>query len=381
MSRIKVCHFSSVHSQTDTRVFYRECRSLAKVYDVTFIGIGNYTGMKDGVFMIGIPKPGNYLIRFIHTIFKVFGEAIKTDASIYHIHDAEMILFGIVLSLSGKKVIYDIHENTYQDILLKPWLPAKLRSVFAFCYRIVLQLGSYFMHYIVVIADPEFLKDFYVKENQYSIIQNYADTGALKKYRVSNRSGLPGNNLFYIGMIRDMYYDIDKLFDALYILKQKGIETHLHCIGYFGAMTGKDFKKHKHWNVIKALVIFHGFLEMEEAYEISKTCKVGICLKNQPESMLVSHERKLFEYMAIGLPSVFCNTHIYQSLNQKCEVGLCVDLKKPEEIAQAIEQILFSNELQETFSNNNIFWSELEYNWEAEALKLLQLYHRLIIPV
>ncbi len=380
MTKIKVCHFSSVHSQTDTRVFYRECKSLAKDYDVTFIGIGNYTGKKDGVSMIGIPKPGNYFIRFFHTLFKVFAEAVKTDACIYHIHDAEMILFGIALSLSGKKVIYDIHENTYQDILLKPWLPAKLRFVFAFCYRLILKLGSNFMHYIVVIADPEFLKDFYVKEGQYSIIQNYADTDSLRKYRVINRSGLQGNNLFYIGMIRDMYYDIDKLFDALYILKQKGIETHLHCIGYFGAKTGKDFKRYKHWNEIKTMITFYGFLELDEAYEISKICKVGICLKNQPESMLVSHERKLFEYMAIGLPSVFCNSHIYFGLNQKCEIGLCVDLEKPEEIAIAIERILYTNELQETFSNNNIFWSELEYNWKAEVQKLLQLYNNLILP-
>ena len=378
MTKIKVCHFSSVHSQTDTRVFYRECRSLAKEYDVTFIGIGNYTGLKDGISMIGIPKPGNYIIRFVHTIFKVFAEAVKTDASIYHIHDAEMILFGIVLSLSGKKVIYDIHENTYQDILLKPWIPVKIRTVLAFFYRVVLQLGSNFLHYIVVVADPRFLKDFYVKKGQYTIIQNFADTDTLKKYRVNNRSDMQDNNLFYIGMIRDMYYDIDKLFDALYILNQKGINIHLHCIGYFGSKTGKDFKKYKHWNEIKAQVTFHGFLEMENAYEISKICKIGICLKNQPEKMLVSHERKLFEYMAIGLPSVFCNSHIYSGLNQKCEIGLCVDLTNPEEIAQAIKQILISNELQETFSNNNIFWSETEYNWETEAQKLLQLYHTLI---
>ena len=39
-TRPKVCHFSSVHHVWDTRVFYRECVSLAKEFDVTLIAIG-----------------------------------------------------------------------------------------------------------------------------------------------------------------------------------------------------------------------------------------------------------------------------------------------------------------------------------------------------
>jgi len=44
LKKVKVCHFSSVHKIDDTRVFYRECVSLAQDFDVTFIGIGDFTG-------------------------------------------------------------------------------------------------------------------------------------------------------------------------------------------------------------------------------------------------------------------------------------------------------------------------------------------------
>ncbi|MBC7383201.1 MAG: glycosyltransferase [Bacteroidia bacterium] len=378
MLKIKVCHFSSVHSITDTRVFYRECRSLAKVYDVTLIGIGDFTGLKDGVYIKGIVKPANKFIRYFYTIFKTFSEAVKTDAALYHIHDAEMIPFGIILSLAGKKVIYDIHENTSADILLKPWIPIWLRKFLSGSYNALLKLGSNFMHFIIVIADPLFLKDFYVKNKQCTIIQNFANTEDLYKFVVNKRSNLSGNHLFYIGMIKDMYYDINTLFEAMYQLKLRGLLVHLHCIGYFGEATNAQLCTYPHWDEIKEQVIFYGFMKMENAFEISKLCKIGICLKNQPESMLVSHERKLFEYMAIGLPSVFCDSHIYSALNQKCMIGIAVDLTNPVAIAGAIEKLLGSENLLDKLTEANLFWAQTTYNWKAEETTLLLLYKNLL---
>ena len=374
----KVCHFSSVHHQWDTRVFYRECRSLAKEFEVTFIGIGNFTGVKDGVKLIGIQKPKNPWIRFVYTLFKVFIEAVKVDAQIYHIHDAEMIPFGIVLSLSGKKVIYDIHENTYDDILLKPWLPKSARIFFATLYNGLLRLGSNFLHYIVVIADPIFLPKFFVKPNQYTIIQNFADVEALIPYRVIDRASLEGNNLFYIGMIRDMYYDINPVLEAIYILKQKGIECRLHLIGYFGVNTDSGFESYKNWEHIKNQVIYYGFKEMDEAYKISMQCKVGICLKNQPQSMLVSHERKLFEYMAIGLPSIFCNSHIYTAVNNSYKIGVAIDLQNPVEIADSIEDLLKNPEKLNEWAQNNLTASKTKFDWKLEEETIISLYFLLL---
>lgn len=373
-----MCHFSSVHHQWDTRVFYRECRSLARHFDTIFIGIGNYTGIKDGVKLIGIQKPKNLYIRFFYTIFKVFIEAVKTDAQIYHIHDAEMIPFGIVLSHSGKKVIYDIHENTYQDILLKPWLPVSLRIFFASFYNFWLRLGSHFMHYIIVVADPIYSDSFFVKKDQYTIIQNFADLKILEPFIIRDRFALPGNNLFYIGMIRDMYYDIIPLFDAMCLLNQRGITTHLHLIGYFGSKTDSSFESYKNWDQIKDQVIFYGFRELEEAYKISMQCKVGICLKNQPENMLVSHERKLFEYMAIGLPSIFCHKPIYSDLNKEYPIGLAVDLNNANQIADAIEALLSNSEILNSFALQNLRASKRTFNWHVEEAKLLNLYNNLL---
>jgi glycosyltransferase involved in cell wall biosynthesis len=375
--KLKVCHFSSVHPITDTRVFYRECVSMALHFQVVLVAIGDFTGSKNGVEIIGIPKPQNHLQRAFTTVFKVFALAVKQDADIYHIHDAEMLPFGLLLSFLGKKVIYDIHENTKQDILLKPWIPAKRKAFIAGLYNQLLKFSSNYIHYIPVVANESFLPIFHVKENQYTVIQNFADTQQMNKYKVLERSILPGNHIFYIGMIKDMYYDINQLIDAMVILKNQGKIYYLHCVGYFGFRTDNGFESNPNYEMIKNQIHFYGFLDIDTAYKISMQCKVGICLKNQPESMLVSHERKFFEYISIALPSIFCNSKIYTDVLEKYPVGIAVNLKNPNEIAKAIDQLFTDTELYNKCINACEKAANESFNWQSQSFKLLNLYNNI----
>lgn len=372
---MRVCHFSTVHHVEDSRVFHRECVSLAKHFEVTLIAIGKHSGYVNGVKVIAIEKPKSFLKRFTLTAFRVFKEAVYADAQVYHIHDAEMIPYGIVLSLSGKKVIYDIHENTYRDILLKTYLPLWYRKLASMAYKGLLKVSSNFLHFVVVAWRKEYLKDFFVDPNTCHLVQNFADPNQLRSYRVNNRSNLSGNHIFYLGMIRDLYYDIDPLFEAMYLLKQKGIEVHLHLAGYYGIGAKQSHDHLAFFPEIASQVTFYGKLEMQKAYEISKKCKVGICLKNQPDEALVSHERKLFEYISVGLPSIFCHSHIYRELNELGPIGVSVDLKSSQEIAEALMSILRHSHKLDEISENCLRLSDSKINWQFEFEKMLAIYH------
>jgi glycosyltransferase involved in cell wall biosynthesis len=375
---IRVCHFSSVHSIHDTRVFSRECLSLAKYFDVTLIAIGNFSGQKQGVRIIGIPLAKTKLERFFGTTFKVFVSAIKTEADIFHIHDAEMLPFALVLGLLGKNVVYDIHENTKQDILLKPWLKQDLKAKAARMYDALLKFSSRFVHYIPVVANDQFLPIFHVKHKQYTVIQNFADVDEMRKYKVEDRLILPNNHIFYVGMIKDMYYDFNVLIEAVHQLKQKGFIVFVHAVGYFGANVKHDFEDNKYWHEVKEQIHFYGKLSMDSAYKISMQCKLGICLKNQPEEILVSHERKFFEYMAVALPSVFCQSKIYKDINDKYKIGEAIDLKSAEQMALAIQIILSNDDEYRLMQANCIKASEEKYNWKSQERILVNVYKRLI---
>lgn len=369
MKRFRICHFASVHTTTDTRVFHRECVSLAKVHEVTYIGIGKENGMIKGVKVIGIAKPKTRLHRLLGTTWKVFWLACKERADIYHIHDAELIVFGFLLRLWGKQVVYDIHENTYQDILHKPWIPKPLRWVLAKSYRSLEWLSSISMHTILVIAKPQFSNRFLA--SQIGIVQNFADTHSLAPFANTNRNLLTPS-LFYMGTIFDYYYNLIPVIKALSILKEQQLEVHLHCVGYIGNYATQTLEPLTEFQHVKSQVHFYGYLKPEEGFEISRTCKLGLCLKNQPESILVSHERKFFEYMALGLPSISCDSHIYTEVVNEYAVGWSTDLTDEQSIANTLKIALQADA--NIVAENAVKAARQTFNWASQETILLQTY-------
>ncbi len=374
--RYKVCHFASVHTTTDTRVFHRECVSLAEHFDVTYIGIGNKSEYKNGVNIIGIPKPQSRVHRLFFTTWKVFVLAWKQHADIYHIHDAELIPFAALLRLKGKKVIYDIHENTYEDIMHKPWIHSYLRWILAFLFKILEWIASHTMSIVLVIARPEFAQKFTTYKRSV-IVQNFATFSQFTPYRNTQRKELPEANLFYMGTVFDYYYDLIPVVNALYILQQKGLIINFHCVGYTGSYIEDVLSKTEYYQAIKHQLHFYGYMSSDKGYLISKTCKVGLCLKNQPEKVLVSHERKFFEYMAAGLPILSCNHHIYKEVIDTCSIGRYVDLTDEIAIANVLQELFFGNADLDQYASNGVSVAESTFNWELEKQKLIDLYYSL----
>ncbi|AMS26636.1 hypothetical protein AEM51_05945 [Bacteroidetes bacterium UKL13-3] len=373
--KLKVCHFASVHTTTDTRVFHRECTSLAKFFDVTFIGIGNKSGLMNNVNVIAVPKPSNRIYRLLFTTWKVFFLAWKQHADIYHIHDAELIPFAFLFALRGKKVIYDIHENTYEDIMRKPWILDSFRWVLGLLFKTLEWLSAQSMYTILVIAKPEFAKKFITRKRV--IIQNFADFEQFNSYRITQRQAIVANNLFYIGTVYDYYYDLIPIIKALHILKQQGKIIHFHCVGYKGRYVDTVLSKLPEYQELKEQLHFYGYLNTTEGYEISKTCKVGLCLKNQPEEILLSHERKFFEYMAAGLPVLACNYHIYKEIIDTHQIGKYVTIDDAKAISAALDELFFTTQKLDMYAANGVDAAELTFNWHAEETKLVDLYNNM----
>src|SRR5579864_5430761 len=99
MNRLKVCHLASVHKATDTRIFYKECRSLSGKYKVYLIAQAKENYEKEGVHVIALKPPKNRLQRFFITDVILLAKGIRVNADIYHFHDPELIGIGLILKL------------------------------------------------------------------------------------------------------------------------------------------------------------------------------------------------------------------------------------------------------------------------------------------
>src|SRR3954452_16207291 len=125
---------TSAHRPDDTRIFAKECRTLAAAgYAVHLVAPGAQDVVRDGVRIWGVPPPasGRRLTRMTATVQDVYRRARSIGADLYHFHDPELMTAALLLARSGRDVIYDAHEDLAATMLDKPWLRPRLRRPLA----------------------------------------------------------------------------------------------------------------------------------------------------------------------------------------------------------------------------------------------------------
>src|SRR5690242_12790488 len=90
---MKAVHLTSVHPRYDTRIFLKECRSLAAAgHNVTLVvADGNGSEERDGVHILDVGKPRGRASRMLQTVNAVYQAAVKLRANVYHLHDPELL--------------------------------------------------------------------------------------------------------------------------------------------------------------------------------------------------------------------------------------------------------------------------------------------------
>ncbi len=113
-----ICHITTAHPLLDTRIFRRECVSLAKAgFRVTLIAVHDKEEMIDGVQIVPLPKPSNKLSRRLLLTKTASRLAMDLSADLYHFHDPELLsVMRKVARKTDVPVIWDAHEDFVTSI-------------------------------------------------------------------------------------------------------------------------------------------------------------------------------------------------------------------------------------------------------------------------
>jgi glycosyltransferase involved in cell wall biosynthesis len=134
VSRPRVVHVTTSHAADDVRIFERECRSLAASgsYDVFLAAHGSIPSDR-GVTLIPFPSPPTSRAgRFASGPYKAIALARVLDADIWHFHDPELLPVALRLAHSGRRVIWDAHEDylaQFTEAGAKSWIPRGMRGL------------------------------------------------------------------------------------------------------------------------------------------------------------------------------------------------------------------------------------------------------------
>lgn len=369
--KIHICHVSTVHLALDTRIFYRYCLSLKKQYKVSLIACHSKEESKLGIPIIPYKRYKNRIFRTLLSWLLVLPKCLKQKAKIYHLHDPELLPLALILRLFRKKVIFDIHENIAEDIFDKDWI--KLKSLWYHLYNIaeypVLKSAT------IILAEDSYLKRYKGRAKNLHVIHNYCDVDFFKEYKVEaiNRNK---KNLFYSGILL-LNRGILEIAEAIYIAKNKGHILHFHCVAELYTQVSEALVRLPFYDDIKSQFHFYGRLPLEESYTISKQCGIGLCIIHPMSNSIESYPTKLFEYMAVGLPSISSNFKLYKEVLEGNNCGTTVNPLDPQELAHSIIQVSQDEKEYINWSENGMKTVHERYSWKTEEAKLLRIYKEL----
>ena len=358
---------SSVHPQDDTRIFYKQCKTLAgKGYNVSLIVQHEKDEKIDKINIKGVDIPKNRKERMVKTVRQVYKRALQCDADIYHFHDPELIPIGLKLKRKGKKVIYDVHEDVPRQILSKGWIAAPFRKIISWmAERYEKRTAKQFD--CIITATP-YIRDRFFKINKNSIdVNNYP---LLSELHTANTEWCRKEKLIcYVGGIGKIR-GIREMVQGIGMTKYS-----LLLAGEFESSEERDIAISKDgWSHIIEL----GHINRMEVKEVLLRSMAGMVVLHPIPNYLDALPVKMFEYMAAGIPVIASNFPLWKEIVEVNNCGICVNPLDVNEIADAINYIIDNPEQTKQMGENGRRAVEEKYNWEREESKLLKIYEGLL---
>jgi glycosyltransferase involved in cell wall biosynthesis len=373
MKNKKVYILTSVHPVFDTRIFYKEAKTLVGAgYDVTLIAQHNKNEIVDGIKIIALSEPRNRFWRILFLAKRAYKLALKQKADIYHFHDPELLPWAIKLKRkTGAKIIYDVHENVAKDILSKDWIPKFIRFTVAKFFDYFQKRISKKFDYIIT-ATPGIKNNFkqpnIIDIKNYPLVLGSEFTGKQNEFRKNNNV----YTLIYIGGLTQIR-GIKEIVQSLKFINSK-YPVKLKLIGKFDK---KNFEKEIKNIEESEKIEFLGKRPLEECFLHLKMADIGlICFWPEPNH-IEAVPNKLFEYMTAGLPIIASNFPLWEKIVEKNNLGITVNPLNPREIARAIEYLIEHREEAKKMGENGREAVLEKYNWENESKKLLEVYKKL----
>ncbi len=366
---MKICHVTSVHSEKDDRIFYRECISLVHAgYSVCEIAPNVKDTMSDGVQIYGVSIPENKWKRVLFGKKKVYNKCVELDADIYHFHDPELISVGLKLKKKNHKVvIFDSHEDVPAQVLTKDWLPPLLRRPLSKIYT-GYEKRSLQQYDALVSVTPSIT----------SRLQNVnPNTIQLTNYPLlinpqKEDSRKWGHSICFAGTVshqRMHHVILDALKDI------SGIEYRL--AGACPASYLHILQSKEAWHK----VCYVGQIPFKDVFNFLLESSVGIVLNdyypNVGYKLGTLGVVKLFEFMQAGLPVICTDFILWKEIMDKWDCGICVNPHDVDAIRGAIEYLISHKDIAKRMGDNGRRAVQEEYNWPTQEPMLFQMYEEL----
>ena len=374
----KVCILSSVHPAQDTRVFYREAKSLSSAgYDVTLIAVNEQNEIRDGINIVGLPynpirtRPLGWL--------RLLLRAIENDADIYHFHDPELLLVNPFLRfLRHKPTIYDIHEANKDFVELKEGIPHWMVRPMSLAVGIVEPTLAALTNGLIF-ADDSIAEQFHRLKLPKITLLNFPGEDVIKKGQLAFEQVKQKDPIVLHLGGHKKGRGVGLMIDAFEKVLAKIPKAHLLLIGPFVPERLEEQVR----QVIAERQLDHaititGRVPYDELDGILRQAAVG-WIPFQPMAKYQKNiPTKLFEYMAYGLPVVSSDLLPVRQFLVQGKTGFLVQAADPDFHAQALIDLLKRPESARAMGREGQRKVQSHYNWSKMEKRLICFYREVL---
>lgn len=369
-SEIHIAHLTSAHPRFDTRIFLKQCRSLARAgYEVALVvadGMGDE--VREEVAIHDVGAPSGRLDRMRNVTRRVLAKAVQLDAYVYHLHDPELLPVGLKLKKLGKLVIFDAHEDVPKQLMGKPYLNPLSRWSLS---RVFASYEAWACHRLDgIIAATPFIRDKFLASNPNTVdINNFPLLGELTAGEID--WSRKQHQVAYVGGIAR----IRGILEVVAAVAQTRSDVRLQLVGKFSEVEAeRQARASPGWSRTDAL----GFLDREGVRDVLQRAVAGLVTFLPMPNHIDAQPNKMFEYMSAGVPVIASHFPLWREIVEGNQCGLCVDPLQPAEISQAMDHLLSHPQEAEQMGRNGQKAVQERYNWGIEEKKLLAFYNILL---
>lgn len=362
-SAASICHVTTVHPAMDSRIYLRECVSLADAgYSVHLVAPGR-PGQPaithPGICVHLVNQPRSRLLRMLLGPWNALRAARRTGACLWHLHDPELLPLAVLLStMSSARVVYDAHENLPQDIAAKSWLPAALRPLIARAAAMAEHVLS--SRIDAVVAATETIADRLRRANACTrVVRNFP--------RAASAQVPPTTDVFavYAGLLSRRR----GLFQMLEACHREAMPLRL--VGHFvDEATEREARSHPGWRNVDHV----GRVAPDEVFPRLVGASAGLCLLEPDAAHDDALPTKVFEYMQAGVPVIASGLRLTRAIVDKHGCGICVDYADVDALQAALATLRNDPLQRQRMGDAGRVAALTDYRWEDEADVLKALY-------
>ena len=370
-NNIKICHFTSVHQSQDVRIFEKECLSLCKGgYNVYLVSPGNrsQTYQEQGVIIVNVlPKFKNRFWRMIVFSKSIYKAALSIDADLYHFHDPELIKFGLKLKKLGKKVIFDCHEDIFDNLNDKDYIPKLFRPIFSYIINLY-QKKSLKKFDSIISVSPHIVEKITPLNKNVVMITNFP-----KNIDLNINHEKQFDKIIFAGGISEQW-NHHKIIEALEYCEN----VNYNLCGIGSSEYLNKLRQIRGWNKVN----YYGKLSKSDADKLLYESSIGIAILSYNRNVGMNYgtlgNTKLFEYMMAALPIICTDFILWKEIIDRFKCGIYVNPNDIHAIIDAINFLKNNPSIAYKMGINGRRAFEVEYNWHSQEQKLMDLYKSIL---